>query len=35
VLVFEGVAFTVGLLMVVVPAYFLFMEHVRKVKRQQ
>jgi hypothetical protein len=35
VLLFEGVAFAVGLLMVVVAAYFLFMEHVRRVKRQQ
>jgi hypothetical protein len=31
----EGVAFAVGLLMVVVPTYFLFMEHVGEAKRSQ
>jgi hypothetical protein len=31
----EGVAFAVGLLMVVVPAYFMFAEHVREAKRAQ
>jgi hypothetical protein len=28
----EGVAFAVGLLMVAVPAYFMFTEHVREAK---
>ena len=28
----EGVAFAVGLLMVVVPTYFMFIEHVREAK---
>jgi hypothetical protein len=31
----EGVAFGVGLLMVAVPAYFMFVEHVRDMKRFQ
>jgi hypothetical protein len=31
----EGVAFAVGLLMVAVPAYFMFVEHVREAKRLQ
>ena len=31
----EGVAFAVGLLMVAVPAYFMFVEHVREAKRSQ
>jgi hypothetical protein len=31
----EGAAFAVGLLMVVVPTYFMFAEHVREAKRSQ
>jgi hypothetical protein len=31
--VFEGVMFAVGVLMVVVPSYFLFIEHFRQAKR--
>jgi hypothetical protein len=31
----EGVAFAVGLLMVVVPAYFMFREHVREARQSQ
>jgi hypothetical protein len=31
----EGVAFAVGLLMVVIPAYFMFAAHVRQARRSQ
>ena len=31
----EGVAFAVGLLMVAMPGYFMFVEHVREAKRSQ
>jgi hypothetical protein len=34
-MLFEGVAFAVGLLMVAVPTYFMFAEHVREAKRAQ
>jgi hypothetical protein len=31
----EGVAFAVGLLMVAVPGYMMFMEHIKQAKRSQ
>jgi hypothetical protein len=34
-MVIEGVVFAVGLLMVLVPAYFMFKEHVRDARQSQ
>jgi len=31
----EGVAFAVGLLMVAIPGYMMFMEHIKEAKRLQ